>query len=185
MPLLPLEPYVFPVGLLTDSQPSCAQGEAWQVLHTRPRAEKALARRCLERRQSFFLPLCAREKRLPRGIQKSYIPLFAGYVFYHGTREDASRLLETNLIANVLRITDQNGLREDLQRIYRLIQTGRTLTPESRLQPGAQVRVISGPLMGLRGSIIRNNKTAKLTVMVSFLQQGASLEIDSAMVEPA
>jgi hypothetical protein len=47
MPLLPLEPYLYPVDLL--AQADFEEG-LWWVVHTRPRAEKALARRLVHNR---------------------------------------------------------------------------------------------------------------------------------------
>src|SRR5438552_12553615 len=63
MPLLPLEPFVFPDDLL--EQPAAASEESgrWWVLHTKPRAEKSLARRLLRSTTPFFLPLCKRQWR--------------------------------------------------------------------------------------------------------------------------
>ena len=62
MPLLPLEPFVFPDDLLAG--PPGEDPGRWWVLHTKPRAEKSLARRFVDRGTSFFLPL--HEKQLRR-----------------------------------------------------------------------------------------------------------------------
>src|SRR5579885_1847317 len=91
MPLLPLEPFVHTVDLLpTPSQASQALG-SWWVLHTRPRAEKALARKLLALRQDFFLPLYQKRLRIRGRSLTSYVPLFPGYVFLRG---DAAARLE-------------------------------------------------------------------------------------------
>ena len=62
MPLLPLEPFVFPATLFSDVPPE-TDGGRWWALHTRPRAEKGLARRFLRRGLAFFLPLYKRQWR--------------------------------------------------------------------------------------------------------------------------
>src|SRR5262249_43471458 len=61
MPLLPLEPFVFPDDLLDQPLTGDATLGSWWVLHTRPRAEKSLARRLLRASTPFFLPLCKRQ----------------------------------------------------------------------------------------------------------------------------
>ena len=58
MPLLPLEPFLFPDDLLSGElgQGPVEGPGCWWVLHTRPRAEKSLARSLLRRNHPFFLP---------------------------------------------------------------------------------------------------------------------------------
>ena len=85
MPLLPAEPFVFPDDLLSSpAAADTAAGACWWVLHTRPRAEKTLARKCLRRRLPFFLPLHKRQWRNRGRLFCSHTPLFPGYVFLHG-----------------------------------------------------------------------------------------------------
>src|SRR5207244_383929 len=85
MPILPLEPFVFPEHLF-DKPDDIDQVEdgRWWVLHTRPRAEKTLARRLLGRNLPFFLPLYKRQWRSNGRSFKAHLPLFSGYVFLFG-----------------------------------------------------------------------------------------------------
>jgi transcriptional antiterminator RfaH len=184
MPLLPLEPFVFPEDLLTVPAAESSPARPWWVLHTRPRTEKALARRLLQRGTSFFLPLHKHQWRNRGRIHCSYVPLFPGYVFMQGERMSAFRTLETNMIARILTVEDQGQLHGDLTRVYCLIAAGAAVTPESRLQPGTLVEIASGPLMGLEGKILRRGKQLKFLVEVQFLQQGVSVEIESWMIQP-
>jgi transcription antitermination factor NusG len=187
MPLLPLEPFVFPDDLLDQSdQPAAApEGSApWWVLHTRPRAEKSLARRLLRATTPFFLPLCKRQWRHRGRLLCSYVPLFPGYVFLRADSQSVFKTLETNLVARVLPVPDQAQLHGDLSRVYCLIASDAPLTPEERLKPGALVEIISGPLAGLEGKVLRRGKQLKFIVEVQFLQSGVSVEIESWMIEP-
>jgi transcriptional antiterminator RfaH len=152
----------------------------WWVLHVKPRSEKALARRCFNRQTSFFLP-----QRRGRGrVKDAYLPLFPGYLFLFGAERDRIMALETNLVVNVLNVPNQSELFDDLKGIHRLIESGLRLLPEERLRPGMSVAIITGPLAGLHGTVIRHKNKTTLTVKVSFLQQGASVELDNWMVEP-
>src|SRR5262249_46435054 len=60
MPLTPSEPFLFPDDLLAGP-PAPEPDRRWWALHTRPRAEKALARKFLAQGLSFFLPLHKRQ----------------------------------------------------------------------------------------------------------------------------
>src|SRR5438105_15606394 len=91
MPLLPMEPSLYPDDLFAGPAVAPDGAERWWVLHTRPRAEKALARKILARRLPFFLPLHHRQWRSKGRLQSSYLPLFPGYVFLRG--DDDARVL--------------------------------------------------------------------------------------------
>ncbi len=184
MPVLPLEPFVHPDDLFTRGEGPPADGGQWWVFHTRPRAEKALARKLLDRRIPFFLPLYNRQRRTRGRLLTSYLPLFPSYLFMRG--DDAARVqaLTTNLIARNLHVEDQGELWTDLTRVFRLMASGASLAPEAKLQPGALVEITAGPLAGLEGKVLRRGKHLKLVVEVHFLRQGTSVEIDDWMIQP-
>jgi transcriptional antiterminator RfaH len=184
MPLLPLGTFVSPDNLFLDSDPPPAQESCWWALHTRPRAEKVLAERLLRRGLSFFLPLYQRQWRNRGRLLSAHLPLFPGYLFLHGDADARLRALETNLVARVLPVVAQAQLHSDLRRVYQLVTTGMSLTPEERLQPGMNVEIIAGPLAGLHGKVLRRNKQLRFFVEVHLLQRGVSVEIEGWMLEP-
>lgn len=183
MPLLAREECIFPEDLLANEERPVPVDACWWVLHTRPRAEKALARRFCKTGQPFFLPLyekqwCSRGRR-----QRSYLPLFPGYVFLQGNNEARLRALETNLVAQVLPVTNQQELAADLQRVHRVIRSGQFLAPEDQWQPGQWVTIREGALAGVAGRILRRGKTLKLLVEVRLLRRGVSVELEEWMIE--
>jgi len=184
MPLLPLEPFVYPEEILSIPHAPGENPVCWWVLHTRPRAEKMLVRKLLKQQISFFLPLYQRRWRSRGRLLSSYLPLFPGYVFIKSESHHAFHTVETNLVAQVLPVVDQEQLHSDLVRVYRLIITGSPLTSEARLMPGSEVEIVRGPFAGLKGRVIRRGKQLKFVVEVQFLQQGVSVELESWMIEP-
>jgi transcription antitermination factor NusG len=183
MPLLALEPSVFPADLFCPGEGSASAGR-WWVLHTRPRAEKALAQKLLGREISFFLPLYERRWRNWGRLFCSHIPLFPGYVFLRGDREQRLAALETKQVARVLEVEDQQQLQVDLERVHRLIVSKVALTPENRLQAGTVVVITSGSLEGMKGKVLSHGKQLRLVIEVEFLQRGVSVEIESWQVQP-
>lgn len=184
MPLAPDETCLFPECLLESPQTVTSDSARWWVIHTRPRAEKVLARRLLSLEIGFFLPLY--ENRLTKSgrVRSSYLPLFPGYVFMYGGDQDRRHTIETNQIAQVLVVPDQRELFSELQRIKLLLDTRLKLTPEQRLQPGTKVRIVAGALAGLTGVVIRQGRQLRFVVAVSFLQSGAAVDVESWMIEP-
>lgn len=185
MPLLPPEISLFPENLL-DMDPAgeeIGQGR-WWVLHSRPRAEKSLARSAHEENIGFFLPTFTRQWRKSGRKFSAHLPLFPGYLFAFGPPDIRDKMLATRLVANFLSVPDQNRLWADLRRVHALMYAGLPLTPEDRLTPGTRVGIIEGPLKGFEGVVIRNGHKWKLIIEVEFIQRGISVEVETWMVQP-
>lgn len=181
MPLLVREPTIYPDGLL---EKHCENGARWWVLHTRPRAEKSVARKLLRARVGFFLPVY--EKRWAGKTRqfRSHPPLFPGYVFAFGDQQACAAAQQTNLLVRVLPVPDQLQLQRDLIRVHRVMHCGQELTRHDALAPGKAVRIVSGPLAGLEGTVIRAGKRTTFFVDVRFLNRGVSVRIDGSLLEP-
>lgn len=185
MPILARETELFPEGLLERPEVGTEEQVQWWVLYTLPRHEKELMRRLLGQSLSFYGPLLARRSRSPAGrMRTAHVPLFPSYVFLYGDTTERARALTSNCVSRWLAAPDGAALTRDLRQIHRLIQSGAPLTPEARLEPGARVRIRSGPLLGMEGVIVKRPGPLKLIVAVNFLQQGASLLIEDYQVEP-
>jgi transcriptional antiterminator RfaH len=115
---------------------------------------------------------------------RSYLPLFPGYVFLFGDHEQRSAALETNLVAMVLPVRDQFQFQSDLQRVQRLITSGKSVVPEDRLERGDRVRLVKGPLAGLEGIVLRRGQQLRFVVEVQMLQSAVSAEVENWMLEP-
>jgi transcription antitermination factor NusG len=185
MPVLPSEPSLYPTTLFADHEPLNHGAGRWWALHTRPRAEKTVARMLLQRGIPFFLPLHERARRIQRRVVRSHLPLFPGYLFMRGDDEARTAAFATRRIAGCLHVEEQERLARELAKVYDLICSGAPLAPEERLQPGMPAEITSGPLTGCRGKVVRCGKAMKFVIEVDFLQQGASVEVDSTMIRPA
>jgi transcription antitermination factor NusG len=180
MPVLEREPDLFPHDLLDGNAP--AAGRTWSVLHTRPRQEKSLVRELYCRSVPFYLPLAPRRCVIRGRVVTSYVPLFPGYVFLRADQAERLAALSTGRVVRALPVADSEGLRQDLERVRRLIAAGSPLTLEAALTPGTWVEIISGALAGLRGKILRGASGCRFVVEVDFIKQGASVEVDEAVL---
>lgn len=183
MPILPGEPDLYPENLL-DVEPA-PQGAPWWAMYTLSRREKDLMRRLRALEVPHYGPVIKQRHRSPAGrVRESYLPLFAGYVFVQADEQQRYQAMTTNCISRCLAVGDGAKLVHDLQQIRRLIESGAPLTPESRIEPGRRVRVKSGPMAGIEGTVVRRRGKDWLLVAVEFLQQGASVMLEDFQVEP-
>jgi transcription antitermination factor NusG len=190
MPILPLEPFAYPPdpfappGLDTPEE-RAGDGE-WLVLHTKSRAEKALARWLLSASIRFFLPLYKKQS-VGSGTgraQTAHAPLFPGYVFLWGNADARYHALASNQVAQCLPVHDQNGLETDLAAVYRLMTGVLPLAPAQQIPAGSPVEVIDGPFAGMTGRMIRAGAQTRLFVEVRMINQGVSVELERSAVRP-
>jgi transcriptional antiterminator RfaH len=183
MPILAAEPDLHPANLWQLGGVG-APGDRWWCLHTKPRQEKAIARELKLREISYYLPQVTKVDRTPQGRRiRSNVPLFAGYLFLLG--DEAARLaaLRTNRLANVLEVVDQETLIGDLRQIHQMLASGLTVLPEPTMPIGSRVRVKTGPLMGMMGTVVRRGKRDHFVALVQFLGRGATVELEDWQVE--
>lgn len=187
MPILPQQRDLFPDDLLADvvdRSPESADASAWVVFYTLARREKDLMRKLAAAGIAFYGPLIRRRCHVSGGrTRASQVPLFPGYVFSRVDAEQRRSALATNTIARWLPVPDEAALVCDLRLIRQLIESDQPLTPEARLEAGQAVRVRSGPLAGLEGSVVKRHGGDRLVVAVRFLNQGASIELEDVDVE--
>lgn len=183
MPLLSAEPSVFPHNLF--EAPAESPAHHWCVYHTRPRAEKCLARLALRNNARFFLPLHTHRWRNKGRTFSSQLPLFPGYLFVHAEENTRDVLFDRRYVANYIPVVDQDRLWADLKRVHKLIESGRELTPHGPLAAGDRVMINAGPFAGFEGTIIRSGRVMSFVIEVKFIQRAVAIEIEDWMVEPA
>ena len=184
MPILPAEPEMYPADLWEGDAGLGDEERRWYCLHTKPRQEKATARDLLARKLAFYLPQAIREDRTPGGRKtRSIIPLFGGYLFLLGTPEDRVEALKGNRLVRVLDVVDQEQLVDDLRQIRRVLDSGLAIEPEPSAPVGGRVRITTGPLAGLIGTVARRGKDDRFVAVVKTLGVGASVALEDWQVE--
>jgi transcriptional antiterminator RfaH len=183
MPILPAEPDLHPKDLW-DRGRLFGPEERWWCLHTKPRQEKAVARALKVRDVSYYLPQVIKVDRTPQGRRiRSNIPLFTGYLFLLGDERARYEALSTDRLAQVLDVYDQETLIRDLRQIYQMLASGLTVLPEPTMPVGSRVRIKTGPLMGIVGTVVRRGKRDQFVAVVQFLGRGATVELEDWQVE--
>ena len=193
MSILQAEPDIFPANLW-DQTPAAAAAaaavadaaaERWFCLHTKPRQEKATARRLHASQTAFYLPQAVHESRTPAGRKiRSIQPLFHSYVFMRGTDHQRVQALRGNTLVRVIEVADQAALRSELSQIHRMLTSGLTVRSEPPHHPvGGRIKIINGPLAGLVGTVLRRGARDRFIASVSFLGLGGSVDLEDWQVE--
>ena len=167
-----------------DADLNHSPDEQWIVLHTKARQEKAVARHLEASGCAFELPLVERVT-ITRGRKhRAEIPLFSGYVFLKGEKQDAYDAVATKRVCNIIEVKDQGRLEADLSQIRSAIQSGLRMEEFPQIAIGTRCRVRKGPLQDVEGIVIDEARRTCLILHVEILGRGAAVEIERDLLEP-
>jgi transcriptional antiterminator NusG len=159
---------------------------AWYAVRTRSRHEKLVRDELQARGAEPFLPLWERWSRWKDRRVRIATPLFPGYCF---ARFGPAERLRVLTVRGVVGIVGGPGGPEpvpprELEAVRALVEGPLRYDPCPFLEVGMEVEVIRGPLLGVRGRLLRKGRSTRLLVGVNLIRQGVSLDIDAADVAP-
>lgn len=158
----------------------------WLVLRTRSRHEKKVRDDLIRHQIETFLPLFERWSHWKDRRMRIEFPLFPGYCFVHVRSNERLLVLNTPGTAGFLGF---NGYAEpvpdaEIAALSRLVASTIRYDPHPFLTEGMLVEVVRGPLAGVRGTIVRKDRSTKLVLAITLIHQAAALEIHPADVAP-
>jgi transcription antitermination factor NusG len=142
----------------------------WYAIRVKSRAEKKVHAQLSEQGIESFLPL---QRKLRRwSDRKKWIdwPLISGYVFVHISRKEYEQVLNTfNVVCYIYFEGKAAVIRDkDIQLLKRMLgqsELDLEVTIEN-LKPGQMVEVVSGPLIGVVGELIKYKGKNKVALRI-------------------
>lgn len=156
----------------------------WWVAHTKPRCEKKLADYCERESVEATLPLYKSLHRY-RGKKVTFLkPLFPGYVFLNLQIEQRKIVLQSDHIANLLVVTDQEQFSRQLQEIMTALEADIEVRLAPTIGEGMRVQIKSGPLRGMEGWVERRTGPSMVLLRLDFIGQAAAVKVEAWELEP-
>jgi transcription antitermination factor NusG len=154
----------------------------WYAAYTRANHEKGVIQQLEDRSMEGFLPLYESVRRWKDRRVRLQLPLFPGYVFVRLALRDRLRVLE---IPSVVRLVGFDGQPtplpvEDIATIRTCLSQRHPIHPHRFVRRGQRVRVLSGPLKGLTGIVLRQKNRTRFVISLELLMRSVAVEIDSA-----
>lgn len=156
----------------------------WTVAWTKPRCERGLQEYFFRNQIASFLPLVSKRQVYKSGVKNWDAPLFASYVFYDGDGIERHKVFESRKVVDILVPPDPKLLGLELAQLAIALEHDSGLREIRFGLKGRRVRVIRGPMKGLRGELVRIGPSCHLVLRVDFLGKAAELDIDESCVEP-
>lgn len=152
---------------------------AWVAVQVRSNAEKTVAVGLRARNYEEFLPSYGVQRRWSNRRVFLDLPLFRGYVFCRWKRHSPQPIVA---VPGVVRIVGIGGTPlpvddAEVTAVRTIVQSGVPYTPTRLMCVGEHVRLIRGPLRGLEGILINQNKTNSLVVGITLLRRAVAAKV--------
>ena len=159
----------------------------WYALRTRGRHEKKVHKDLSDRGIESFLATVARWSRWKDRTKRIEEPLFTCYTF--------ARLMAPEHALVVLKIRGVVQIMggphgpepiddSEIEGVRRVVDGVLPYDPHPFLSAGMEVEVVRGPLVGMRGVLLRKDRAAKLVISIALIRQAAAVAIHPADVVP-
>ncbi len=155
----------------------------WFVAHARPRREKKIVEHCARNAIDATLP-CRRSVHKYRGKTVEFQkPLFPGYVFLRLDPEQTGLVSQSDHVANLLDVFDQDTFERQLRDILVAVESNLGVRLAPAIGEGMRVRIKSGPLQGIEGWVEQRHGMTTVLLRLDFINQAAAVKIDAELLE--
>jgi len=157
----------------------------WWVAHTRPRCEKKVRQYCEEENFLSALPTY-RSVHTYRGKKLVFEkPLFPGYVFLRLQPHHRQKVFQSDYVANLLEVHDQELLARQLADVYRALKANVEIRAAPEIGPGKRVCIVRGPLRGMEGWVEERYGMSTVLLRLDFIGQAAAVKVEAEDLELA
>ena len=153
----------------------------WYAAYTNANHEKRVAQHLGLRGVEHFLPLCTTVSQWKDRRVTLQRPLFPGYVFVCIAL--GVQRAEVQTAPGIARLVGVGGsptplAAEEIEALQMSLTVGLQWQPYPFFTVGRRVQVISGPLRGLRGRIVKHKSKGRFVISVTLIQRAVSVELD-------
>jgi transcription antitermination factor NusG len=147
----------------------------WLAIQVWSGRESTSAEHLSVRGYEVFLPRYQERRRWCDRVKIIDRALFDGYLFCRAEENVVGAILSTR---GVIRIVGP-VLRTEVEALQRLVSLRLPAIPWHCIGAGTRVRIVTGPLQGVEGMVLRLKNHYRLILSVSALQRSVAVEIDS------
>lgn len=159
---------------------------SWYAVYTSPQHEKSALKHLALREVESFLPTYVTLRNWKnRQRMKLTLPLFPAYLFVHINFKERVKVLQSPGVLHIV------GTRKESVPIAEsYVEFLRSGTCRDRIEPyrdlvvGEKVRIKSGVMEGLQGTLIRKNNSLRFVLTLELINQHAAIQVDAEDLEP-
>ncbi len=156
-------------------------GKQWHVIYTRSRAEKKAQVELTIKDIESFLPVQKRLRQWKDRKKWVEMPLMSGYCFVNITRKEYDIVLQTNNVVGYVRFEGKAAIvpEKQIDALKQMLKQYdfEVIVTSENFAPGKLVEVIEGPMIGLRGELVKAQGRNKFIIRFTQINSIFSVEI--------
>ena len=173
-------------GVLASNVMEVTRERNWYAVYTAPQHEKSALKQLLMREIETFLPTYETVRGWKnRQRVRLTLPLFPTYLFVRINYRERTKVLQS---PGVLRIVGNKResvpLRDCEVDFLRSGTCSNHVEPFRDLLVGERVRIRSGVMMGLEGTLVRRSNGFRFVLTLELINQHAAIQVDVNDLEP-
>jgi transcription antitermination factor NusG len=161
-----------------------ARDRNWYAVYTVPQHEKSALKHLDLREIESFLPVYETVRVWKnRQRMKLSLPLFPTYLFVHINFRERAKVLQS---PGVLQIVGNRGCAYIPDSEVELLRSGcsrQKIEPYRDLVIGEKVRIKSGVMQGLQGTLVRKSNSMRFVLTIELINQHAAIQVDAEDLE--
>ena len=163
-----------------------ARDRNWYAVYTVPQHEKSALKQLDIREIESFLPTYETVRVWKnRQRMKLILPLFPTYLFVHiNSRERVNVLQSPGVLQIVGNSREGVSLPDSEVEFLRSDFCRQRIEPYRDLVIGEKVRIKSGVMQGLQGTLVRKSNSLRFVLTLELINQHAAIQVDAEDLEP-
>ncbi|MDX9882225.1 MAG: UpxY family transcription antiterminator [Prolixibacteraceae bacterium] len=153
----------------------------WHAVYTKSRAEKKAKAELSEQGIEVFLPLQRKLRQWSDRKKWVEVPLISGYLFVYISRKEYDKVLWSNYVVTYVRFQGTAAIIPDQQIEYLKMMLKQDVHEVSvtteQLEPGREIEVMAGPMIGMRAVLVRIHGKNKVAVQIEQMGFAALVEL--------
>ena len=162
-----------------------ARDRNWYAVYTVPQHEKSALKHLDLREIESFLPVYETVRVWKnRQRMKLILPLFPTYLFVHITFRERVKVLQSPGVLQIVGSKRECAYLSDSE--VELLRSGcsrQKIEPYRDLVIGERVRIKSGVMQGLQGTLVRKCNSLRFVLTIELINQHAAIQVDAEDLE--
>lgn len=128
-----------------------------------------------------YLPSRVRTRRVQRRTKRIEEPIFLGYLLVRLKEGERADVLRTNLVVSLIYLDQPRPVIHQLRDVMKAVKSERDMriALPSEVSVGDAVRIAEGPLKGIVGHVVKNDKKEVLVIDVNVFGSAVAVELSS------
>jgi transcription antitermination factor NusG len=161
-----------------------ARDRNWHAVYTVPQHEKSVVKHLDLREIESFLPVYETVRVWKnRQRMKLILPLFPTYLFVHINFRERARVLQSPGVLQIVGNRECAYIPDSEVEFLRSGLCRQRIEPYRDLVVGEKVRIKSGVMQGLQGTLVRKSNSMRFVLTVELINQHAAIQVDAEDLE--